>query len=315
MTQKKSKHIRNIVVKPNLSPNSVWDKVQLQYWFESSTNQIFKDFRAETLSYRKNLKRRIFIDRKSPVLLVAHLDTIYQPTIQTETATHYFGTGFDDRLGCWIAYILSEKLKTDLLLTDLEENCQSTAKYHSCKKYNWIAEFDRKGNDVVTYGLQNKKWEKDLSEFWLIGQGTFSDINFLKTNICRVNIGIGYYNEHTKYSFATKEIIQQQIEKFEKFFAKHKDERYIQDFGLYQIKRTKPDQIMLRYNKTCSLCNDYGTIKVGDYELCTDCLDILVLELRDEIERKQETFDTVPTCSDFWDEYEKGNKADEIFEG
>jgi len=301
----------------------VRDKTQLWYWFSCGVNQIFEDFRAETLSYRKKFKRRIFINRKAPVLFVAHLDTVYPPTIQTETATHYFGTGFDDRLGCWIAYVLSEKLKTDLLLTDLEESCQSTAICHSCKKYNWIAEFDRRGDDVVTYDFQNEKWVRDLSEFWLIGLGTFSDISFLDTNVCRVNIGIGFYNEHTKYSFVDKGIMQQQIEKFEKFFAKHKNEQYIQDLIPYRIKRTKSNynqaiynQAILQYDVTCDLCNEFGTTKIGEYELCSDCLDMLILEIKDEIEKNQEIIDSVPTCDGYWDWSEKAKgDNDEIFEG
>jgi len=118
--------------------------------------------------------------------------------------------------------VLSERLDVDLLLTDHEESCDSTAQYHTLKNYNWIAEFDREGEDVVTYNLDSKKFLTALGDFWSIGIGAFSDICSMQTDVCCVNIGIGHQLSHSKDSYVCIKTLRKQIERFLIFYDTYK---------------------------------------------------------------------------------------------
>jgi len=155
----------------------------LKYWLNPKEN-IFADFDSFILDSNDPNKHRIFIDRGSLILLVAHIDTVQTPKFIKKTKKRIWAQGLDDRLGCTIAYQLSEELNTDLLICDNEEKCRSTGQFHELKDYNWIAEFDREGKDVVTYDLDCESFRNAISEYWKQGFGTFSDILKLQTTTC-----------------------------------------------------------------------------------------------------------------------------------
>jgi len=209
---------------------------ELNKWFVK-TNKLFKIFRYNCLDYHNQNKRRIFIDRKSKVLLIAHADTVLKPNFRWKFNNKIYATGLDDRIGCWIIYCLSRELKTDLLITDKEESAGSTALHHNCKDYNWVAEFDRRGEDIVLYDTGSTKFEKALRKYFKIGWGTFSDICFLDTTAACVNIGTGVQNEHFTNSFADLDATQRQIDKFKQFYKKYKDTSFIKDYkeGNYRL--------------------------------------------------------------------------------
>ena len=240
--------------------------MKLEHWFKP-TDDMFEYHRLFTLDYDDAMKRRVFIDRGSDVLFIAHLDTVLPPKMVLDTARTVYATGLDDRLGCFTAYTLSKQLNCDLLLTDNEEKCQSTAKYHDCKQYNFIVEFDRAGDDVVTYDLDNDIFKNALSEFWRIGIGSFSDISELKTDCCCMNLGIGYQDPHGKNSYVKKNIYMQQIKLFRAFYAKYKGV----NFG-------KHDEITWRYDRfdefeMCDFCNENIGDSIHGCYICSDCFD------------------------------------------
>jgi len=243
---------------------------KLKYWLKP-INIIFQDFENYTLDSGDNTKHRIFIDRKSDVLFIAHLDTVVKPQFHYKTRKRIYATGLDDRLGCLVAYELAEQLGTDLLLTDHEESFNSTAKYHSCKNYNWIVEFDRYQDDIVLYECGSKDFENVINEYWRIGLGSFSDISLLDTESCCMNLGIGYYNAHSKNSYAKIKTVYRQIEKFKLFYAKHKDTAFIRDvsFRLW----TWADNNDGDY---CELCGWNDGTRIYDYCICADCLRAMV---------------------------------------
>ena len=107
-------------------------KDNIKNWF-LSTDKMFNRFKKYAIDYNNPKKRRIFVDNNSAVLFVAHLDTVQPPKINAITKGKIHACGLDDRLGAKIAFDLSKELGADLLLTDLEESCQTTAKYHTCK--------------------------------------------------------------------------------------------------------------------------------------------------------------------------------------
>lgn len=243
---------------------------KLKYWLKPKQH-IFENFGLNVLDANDDSKHRIFIDRESDVLFVAHLDTVQEPKFIRKTKKRIYATGLDDRLGCLVAYELSIELNADLLFTDHEESFSSTAQYHDYKDYKWIVEFDRYRNDVVIYDCGSKEFESALSEFWRIGIGSFSDICLMDVTCCCMNLGIGYYNAHSKDSYCTIRQVKKQIKKFEQFYIKYKDIAFIRDvpFSEPYIDDDK---------SLCEICNwDYGT-KVYDIVICEDCFNTMVMQ-------------------------------------
>jgi hypothetical protein len=262
--------------------NNGYDKFdRLISWF-APTDRLFAEFESDTLDYEDKNRRRIFVDNGSLVLFVAHLDTVHKPQYVRKKGANFHASGLDDRLGCWIAYTLSKQLNADLLLCDNEEIGQSTAKWHICKEYNWIAEFDRAGDDVVTYDLDSKLFRNALEESFTINYGMFSDISFLRTFACCVNVGIGYKYAHSKYSYADLSVTQKQITKFIAFFRRYEDTAFERDFyynGAYGNYGTPVSNKYggygnYNYNK-CELCDSEGT-SIYTRIFCEECLEEIV---------------------------------------
>jgi len=272
------------------------NKYNIEYWFKPK-NKIFKDFRNQTINYHNKKKRRVFISRNSTVLFIAHLDTVYPPELVKTKGKKTFARGCDDRLGAFLAYTLSKKLGADLLLTDNEESGQSTAESHKCKSYNWIVNFDRQGNDVVTYDLDNPKFLTALGEYWKIGWGSFSDICFLNTKACCMNLGIGYFKAHDKKSYFLLDMVQEQASLFVQFFKKYKDVKFVQ----------KPQTNKFRYfsyksvysNSTTYDFEDFYADKPNDVVNCEWC--------GQPVSRKDttfiESFRVCPNCHEDIKEY------------
>ena len=239
----------------------------MPYWLQS-TAKIFDDHRQYTLDAADSTKHRIFIDRGSDILFVAHLDTVLPPKlIRPRGAKRIYAHGLDDRLGCCIAAILSEKLGADLLLTDHEETCRSTAEFHELKDYNWIAEFDREGQDVVTYNMDSKAFCDALSQYWTIGIGAFSDICSMKTDVCCVNIGIGHKFSHSKDSYVCVKALRKQVKLFLEFYARYKNTEFKQDYRI-----TDEYGYNASDDGLCDICGwEYGESIYG-YTLCYSCL-------------------------------------------
>lgn len=157
----------------------------------------------------------IFIDNGADILAVGHLDYVDwsdKPTIDFKQMTVSNCFQLDDRLGVWVILHLLPHLypdlKYDILLCDSEEVGRSTAKdwEFGDKKYNFGFEFDRAGIDAVTYEYSDKHWDEAVSEFVSLGRGAFSDICYLERLGCKmVNVGTGYYDQHSAWCWADLE--------------------------------------------------------------------------------------------------------------
>ncbi len=243
----------------------------LHYWLKS-TDSIFLDFDKYTLDVSDKLKRRIFIDRGANILFVAHVDTVLPPKFVKRTRNRIYAQGLDDRIGCMTAYALSEKLGADLLLTDFEESCRTTAEYHNCKDYNWIAEFDRAGSDVVTYGLDCPEFLSAIKSYWVTGSGSYSDICELKTESCCFNLGVGYKHAHAENSYINLRTLKAQNKLFIEFFNEYKDIKFVRDsektgyndFGYSELGYLE-----------CELCGSYFAEYVFEHHICKDCFEVL----------------------------------------
>lgn len=168
-----------------------------------------------------------YIDNGSDILAVCHLDTVQHcnhfDKIVIDNEVNIFNSQLDDRLGIYTILDLLPSLgiNFDILLTENEEAGQSTAQYFQIKKkYNWIVEFDRAGQDCVTYDCD---CEDILKPYFTIGFGTFSDITSLVSACASFNIGIGYYNEHSKRAYFIESQYISQIEKFIEFYNDYRN--------------------------------------------------------------------------------------------
>ena len=142
----------------------------------------------------------IFIDNNAPVLAVGHLDYVdfKEPKRkkQYKNTIIYDCPQLDDRLGVWMILDILPLagIKCDILLTDSEEQGQSTAQYFKpTKKYNWIMEFDRQGTSTVMYDYDDNDMRQLLREYdFEIEYGAFTDICSLESLGCKeFNFGVG----------------------------------------------------------------------------------------------------------------------------
>jgi hypothetical protein len=241
----------------------------------SPTDIIFEQF-SSFGNYVQGSKsednRRIFIDNGSSILFVAHLDTVLPPMFKKQTAKRLYATGLDDRLGCLLAYELGTELQADILLTDNEEKCRSTARFHTCKDYNWIVEFDRAGNDVVTYDRDNPVFLQRLSDYWKIGVGSYSDITDLQTKVCCFNLGTGIKNGHYKSCSVDIKTLKKQLAKFRAFYAKYVDTKFVADDIPEPIYSNSVQYGAYDKHEVCELCNNDNQVElVHGYLICETC--------------------------------------------
>lgn len=263
---------------------------KLKYWL-SNKEQLFADFDSYVLDKFDKNKHRIFIDRGSSILFVAHIDTVHPPKFVKSRKTksgnikRVYAHGLDDRLGCMIAHQLSEELNVDLLICDLEEKCRSTGHFHELKDYNWIAEFDRENKDVVTYDLDCDTFRHALTDYWKVGFGTYSDILKLQTTACCMNLGIGHHFSHSKDSYVCVKTMNRQIVKFREFYKKYKDTPFVRDYRpqsfyndyIYDDYNEDHGYIQRDYQGVCEICGLYNkTAYVFDHILCQDCLEEMI---------------------------------------
>ena len=173
------------------------------------------------------LERFVFIqgDREDAVLLVAHIDTIWDDTYKkhkSEPRSVIFedgvfksdnpncGLGADDRAGCAMLWALKNSGHS-LLITDGEEFGKFGAKYlkkshpklfRQINRHSYIMEFDWCGTDSCLFNqVDNTKKFKNYIETKLgvtdSKKSGGTDIQILCKRICGVNIGVGYRNYHT----------------------------------------------------------------------------------------------------------------------
>jgi len=250
---------------------------QLKRWLKP-VDKMFAKLQENVLGNIK--QRRVFIDRGSKVLFIAHLDTVQKPKYIRQRKTksgrlkRIYAQGLDDRLGCMLAFELSRELDADLLLTDYEECCMSTAIYHECKDYNWIVEFDRAGEDIVTYSIDSLDFRAALEDVWPIGFGSYSDIYDLKTDVCCFNLGIGYELAHSKDSYVDIEVMEKQIKLFKQFYAKYKDVEFKQDF----INNDNDYWSEGETTDCCDICGMTGAEAFYGYFVCPDCFEGMMQE-------------------------------------
>ncbi len=173
-------------------------------------------------------------DRNAKVLAVAHLDWVgirkpwFAYAVTSKGKRLCFNNRLDDRLGAYIAldYLPKLGVECDVLLTDNEEKGRSTAAdFKTDKEYNWIFQFDRRGDDVVLYNYATDPYEKLLRDAGFhIGQGSYTCIRELESlGVLGFNVACGYYRNHCEDSYCDLAVVDKQVDKFLKFYEVNKD--------------------------------------------------------------------------------------------
>lgn len=172
----------------------------------------------------------IFIDNRSNVLAIAHLDSVCELShfhvIDIDGTEMVFNAQLDDRLGVYVILELLPQLGIlpDILLTTGEEKGMSTGKdFKPYKQYNWMFQFDRHGDDAVHY--QYHGWDKTLRKYFnKTSHGAASDISKMAHTGCMgVNIGVGYHDEHDAMCYANMDETVSQVREFERMWWELKD--------------------------------------------------------------------------------------------
>ncbi len=173
------------------------------------------------------LERFVYIpgNRKDRVVLVAHLDTVwdklYQDTYSTEKKIIFkdgvfksdnkeCGIGADDRAGCAILWALKD-CGHSILVVDGEERGKQGANlikaqypklYKALNRHRFMIEFDWAGTNCCLFNqVDNTKKFKHYIEnvlgFVDSKEKGGCDLAVLCKNICGVNLGVGYHLHHT----------------------------------------------------------------------------------------------------------------------
>lgn len=161
-----------------------------------------------------NHKKYIAAKGNIPIVLVAHMDTVF-PAPPND---FYYdskkgalwspdGLGADDRAGVFaILKIIGSGLRPHILFTCDEEiggggACEAADNKKFFGDVKYVIQLDRRGsNDCVFYDCDNEEFIKYVENFgFQEAIGTFSDISIIcpSWEVAGVNLSIGYHNEHS----------------------------------------------------------------------------------------------------------------------
>jgi len=184
-------------------------------------------------------ERYAFKDNDATILAVAHCDTVHEgfyPYVFDAKNLLVYTPELDDRIGVYIITSLLPRLgvKCDVLLTENEEWCSSTAKdFKTEKKYNWIMEWDRRGAGCVLYQYDTPELRNIMQKYdFKVEVGSYTDICDLHwLGVSGINFATGYTNEHTKTCYADLRCLAKQVVRFLRFYHDYKDIRLESNAG------------------------------------------------------------------------------------
>ena len=196
--------------------------------------QLCKKFKGNLLVSKGNF---ILVRGVSPVMLVAHLDTVHENPVRDiclspdkNILMSPQGIGGDDRCGVFAlckVYQLSKE-KPWLLFCCNEEiggvgakNFCLAHQQHLLPKelddLSLIIELDRKGkNDAVYYHCDNSDFETYVTgKGFKTAQGSFSDISHIAPELgtAAVNLSCGYFNAHSLHEYINRSYLDSTIQK------------------------------------------------------------------------------------------------------
>lgn len=197
----------------------------------------YQDMTSEAVMTPNGLKYIYHSRPGSTLLFVAHLDFVCGGQTYSQNGNKFYLQNLDDRLGAYLIcaglpHLLNKEVKFDVLFTDGEESGRSTARYFDrdkCKNsYNWMAEFDRRGDDVVMYSFESPDMRKLLTDNdFKVGTGSYTDIASLDgLGIKGFNFGIGYQANHSTSAYFEGDVLDKQMELMANFINKYHSTKF-----------------------------------------------------------------------------------------
>lgn len=175
--------------------------------------------RIAQTGYKTNGDDYLYYDNNSPIVLIAHIDTVKRKACKVKVDGNVLTNGMndplggDDRCGVYAMIKVVEQLRKSgiplpsLLFTNHEEvggvGMKNFLKANVFNKegVRLLIALDRKGcNDWVDYIAVPKEVKRYIETFGFIeGNGSYSDVMDLsrETLIPGINLSVGYYSQHT----------------------------------------------------------------------------------------------------------------------
>lgn len=241
-------------------------------------------------------------DNNADILAVCHADIVTPlqdckvVAYDEDCLDYVFSPYLDDYLGIFTLLHYLPKyfpyINYDILITNFEEIGQSTMQdfVNDCSKdYNWIVQFDRRGEDVVTYQYSHKKFNKALNKHFKVGHGSCSDISKAEAlETMAFNVGIGYHKEHQINCYANLNEYVRQINRFVNFYNEYCDRNFPfavkeksvgrvtyfpADTPVHSMLDTARDNEVLEVEK-CQVCDKPLTFYqlTTSQDICDECL-------------------------------------------
>ena len=188
--------------------------LEFEQIFQLSQKRLKQALEAELIASEYTVQKQkgfLYAEGSTPVLLVAHLDTVHRALPETicysadgTVMMSPQGIGADDRAGVYMILRLIQSCHCPVLFCEDEETggCGARAftKSGIVPDVNYIVELDRVGNnDAVFYQCRNRQFEQYINGFgFQTAFGSFSDISILAPhlNLAAVNLSTGYYHAH-----------------------------------------------------------------------------------------------------------------------
>ena len=219
----------------------------MEYSLTKSTEYLFKNLEIPASIKRviysgDEEKHHMFFVSKTEAkhLLVAHLDTVTELDEVLHMGDKVLANrGLDDRLGLYTCLYLQSVYKCfDILLTDNEEMCSSTAYSFNSADYRAIFEFDRGGVDqfVMYDDCTDLSAAITASTGYVEQCGSYSDIADLYSSAGAVNWCVAYRDYHSDKSHVMIDEYIESISAFEDFFEENKHLEF------------SKDSVMIRHN-------------------------------------------------------------------
>ena len=208
--------------------------LEFEQIFQLSQERLKQALEAELITSEYTVQKQkgfLYAEGSTPVLLVAHLDTVHRT--QPETICYSAdgtvmmspqGIGGDDRAGVYMILRLIQSVHCHVLFCEDEETgghgAHAFVKSGIKPDVNYIVELDRTGsNDAVFYQCRNRQFEQYINSFgFQTAFGSFSDISILAPhlNLAAVNLSTGYYHAHQPGEYVRLDKVEELIDHVEK---------------------------------------------------------------------------------------------------
>ena len=208
--------------------------LEFEQIFQLSQERLKQALEAELITSEYTVQKQkgfLYAEGSTPVLLVAHLDTVHRALPETicysvdgAVMMSPQGIGGDDRAGVYMILRLIQSVHCHVLFCEDEETsgCGARAftKSGIVPDVNYIVELDRVGNnDAVFYQCRNRQFEQYINSFgFQTAFGSFSDISILAPhlNLAAVNLSTGYYHAHQPGEYVRLDKVEELIDRVEK---------------------------------------------------------------------------------------------------